>query len=193
MNAAESIAWRPEIVGHSEDILPFFTQVQDLIPQGGVYVEVGCFLGRSVAFMASIRPDLTIYAIDAWSDESVAPSDGAMSGLTAYDTFLENTKGLGIWAIRDNSVSGMKFMPDGHADFVFLDAGHDYPDIKADIAAARRIVKPGGILSGHDFAGQNGVEMAVREAFGMPYLSAWDGPVLPGAKPGCGRCWWVQR
>ena len=49
----------------------------------------------------------------------------------------------------------------------------------------------GIVQPGHDFAGGNGVEQAVRELVPEWQLSDFDAP-LPGAEPGKGRCWWVQ-
>ena len=73
--AADSAAWHPEHLGWSDDILPFFTQIQHLIPYGGTYVEVGVYLGRSLAFMGTIRPDLHLVAIDPWTWERVLGFD----------------------------------------------------------------------------------------------------------------------
>ena len=37
------------------------------------------------------------------------------------------------------------------ADFVFIDGAHDYESMKKDIQACKRILRPGGIICGHDF------------------------------------------
>lgn len=56
---------------------------------------------------------------------------------------------------------------DGWADFVFIDAGHSYRAVKADIEAWERKVKPGGWFGGHDYHPEfSGVMRAVGEAFG---------------------------
>jgi predicted O-methyltransferase YrrM len=36
-------------------------------------------------------------------------------------------------------------------DFVYIDANHDYSHVLEDIEAWAKIVKPGGIVSGHDY------------------------------------------
>ena len=49
-------------------------------------------------------------------------------------------------------------------DFVFIDACHQYEDVKNDIARWQHKVKKGGLISGHDYAtGWAGVTKAVNE------------------------------
>lgn len=56
------------------------------------------------------------------------------------------------------------FFADASIDYCFIDAGHMYDEVKADLAAWLPKVKPGGIMAGHDF-NQVPVADAVREAF----------------------------
>lgn len=59
-----------------------------------------------------------------------------------------------------------KHVEDGWADFVFIDAGHSYSAVKADIDHWRSKVRPGGWLGGHDYHPNHpGVIRAVDEAF----------------------------
>jgi predicted O-methyltransferase YrrM len=66
------------------------------------------------------------------------------------------------------SLSAALLMPDASLDFVFIDADHSYHGCSIDIEAWRHKVKPGGILSGHDYDDpenpQFGVKRAVDEA-----------------------------
>lgn len=189
MTAAQSVAWNPNHSGFSDDILPFFEQIEHLIPKGGTYVEVGVFLGRSLAFMGSIRPDLHLVAIDAWSEDSLKPSHGDRA---TYERFMNYMKpyNLNLTVMRGDSAKMLSEI-NSYVDMVFIDGDHNYPGVKADIIAAKRIVKSGGILSGHDYAETNGVVCAVNELLGVPMLSEYDG-VLPGVPAGFGRCWWVR-
>ncbi|MRS02168.1 class I SAM-dependent methyltransferase, partial [bacterium] len=53
---------------------------------------------------------------------------------------------------------------DGSLDMVFIDAAHDYDNVRADIAAWYPKVRLGGMLAGHDYE-ENwpGVIQAVNE------------------------------
>ncbi len=51
--------------------------------------------------------------------------------------------------------------------FVWIDAVHDKPHVLEDIAAWMPLIRPGGVIGGHDHTPSfPGVEEAVREAFG---------------------------
>ena len=62
---------------------------------------------------------------------------------------------------------------DGSLDFVYLDADHKYALVRADLAAWYPKVRPGGVVSGHDYldspnccGSEFGVKTAVREFCG---------------------------
>lgn len=49
------------------------------------------------------------------------------------------------------------------ADLIFLDGSHDYEDVKWECENYSKLVKPGGVLSGHDYNIFEGVNKAVDE------------------------------
>jgi GR25 family glycosyltransferase involved in LPS biosynthesis len=68
------------------------------------------------------------------------------------------------------SLDAVSRFDDHSLDFVFIDASHEYEDVKADIIAWLPKIKPGGILAGHDyyigdFDYYPGVKQAVNEEF----------------------------
>jgi predicted O-methyltransferase YrrM len=48
-------------------------------------------------------------------------------------------------------------------DFIFIDASHEYEDVKKDIIAWYPKLKLGGIIAGHDYTSYDGVKKAVDE------------------------------
>lgn len=69
-------------------------------------------------------------------------------------------------------------VPDGWADFVFIDAAHSYEAVRDDIADWLPKVKPGGWLGGHDYHSHfQGVIRAVDEAFGKDGIDLLDGHI----------------
>jgi len=140
------------------------------------FVEVGTWKGRSAAFMAveilNSGKDIKFDCIDTWegSDEQEHQEDEYVVSNSLYEHFIDNMKPVeGYYnPIRASSVEAAKLYKDGSLDFVFIDAGHDYESVKADIAAWAPKVRPGGFLAGHDFNAAtptNDVERAVYEAF----------------------------
>ena len=71
-----------------------------------------------------------------------------------------------------------ELVPDGWADFVFIDAAHSYEAVRDDIRLWAPKVKPGGWLGGHDYHPKfQGVIRAVDEAFGKAGIDLLDGHI----------------
>lgn len=67
-------------------------------------------------------------------------------------------------------------IPDGWADFIFIDAGHSYEACAADIEHYLPKLAPGGWFGGHDYhQAFPGVIRAVNEAFGSDGFVLLDG------------------
>jgi predicted O-methyltransferase YrrM len=147
-------------------------------PELAHFVEVGAFLGKSTSFLAveisNSKKDIRLDVIDTWAGSIEHQLGGlhersVVTEGTLYDTFRRNMKPVAhlINAVRTTSLEGSKKYKDSSLDFVFLDASHEYEDIKADIHAWRPKVKRGGWLGGHDFQLHfPGVMQAVQEEFG---------------------------
>ena len=179
------MTWR-EIPGQGDDIPPFLDWLGTVLPPCGRFVEVGCFLGRSLAYMGALRPDVDLWAVDSWTENNAHqhhPYRDAHGG-TMWRAFMGGMREHApdvldrLHVVRGRSCDVA--VPD--ADAIFIDAGHDYPDISADLAHWTIDVRSGGILSGHDF-GHVDVARAVREMFGEPRIG-------PGENS---QCWWVRR
>jgi hypothetical protein len=141
---------------------------------GAVFVEVGCWKGRSAAFLGveilrSGTP-IALHCVDHFegSDESIHRADPALPDLRAV--FEANmapcvAAGLDLTVHAARSAEAAARFADGSVDFVWLDAGHDHASVAADIAAWLPKVKPGGVMGGDDWP-MEGVARAVREALG---------------------------
>lgn len=151
------------------------------------FVEVGSWTGRSAAFMAVeiVNSDKAIKfdCVDTWlgSHEHTDPSSALFEPELAndkdwlYANFLKNTQPAlaFINPVRLPSVEAAALYADNSLDFVFIDAAHDYENVKADITAWYPKVKVGGTIAGHDY-GWSGVHAAVNE-----YLVSVDNSPKP--------------
>ena len=139
------------------------------IPEGVPLVgaEVGVHRGKTSATLLARRPQLTLYMVDYWGLlDDVTPPQGRW-GREIYEEALAETE---FGADRRRVVLGVS--PDaarevpGGLDFVFVDAGHYYNEVLADLRAWWPKVKTGGYLFGHDIDNPDSsfADWGVREA-----------------------------
>lgn len=111
-------------------------------------VEIGSWKGRSTeALLTSCKG--TVYAVDHWQGSACDITDIGVDLQDVYSEFVKNVgdfpnlkilKGLSV--VHADMFKGM-------VDMVFIDAGHTYKEIKADIEAW--LPKCRKIIAGHDY------------------------------------------
>lgn len=151
-----------------------------------VIIEVGVWTGGMTTLFAQ-RAE-RVFCVDHWRGSE---SDHSREMLVRYggtqvvfDTFCRNLAEhlmQNVFPIRGESREIAAIWPAGvKADLVYIDAGHDYENCAADIAAWLPHVKPGGFIGGHDYDRDTfpGVVRAVDEL---------DRPIHSSA-----RVWWTQ-
>jgi predicted O-methyltransferase YrrM len=139
---------------------------------GSHFVEIGSWKGRSAAYMAieiiNSGKEIKLDCIDSWEflDEIYTThADLNKMKHSAFDEFKKNIEPISniVSYLKMNSVEGSKLYEDETLDFVFIDASHEYENVKNDIINWYPKVKIGGIIAGHDYIG--GVKKAVDEFF----------------------------
>ena len=131
-------------------------------------VEVGSWLGRSTRALGDNAKG-TVIAVDTWwgpRDRLVWVSDFNIRSWDAYQMFLLNLDDLiaagKVSPMPCSSVVAASAFKRESVDMVFLDGSHDELDVKLDISCWLRVLKPGGLLCGHDYGGTwVGVKAAV--------------------------------
>lgn len=161
--------------------------------KSSVVIDVGCWRGRTTKIMAAVCPGVVI-AVDRLT--------GTYTGETARNNILRSLEPLSIAKdffdnLREEITKGKvhaillnedsvrqavkNYLDGATADFVWIDGDHAYGDVKDDILSYGALLKPGGILSGHDYEPSfPGVMKAVEE-------------LCPGFERGPGTTWWVRR
>lgn len=145
----------------------------------GSIAEIGSWQGRSTRAMAD-NTSATIYAIDTWQG-TPNEHDKILAGKETDWLFREFTKNIGeahlanhVCPMQVPSLIAAKSFADVEIKFamIFIDAAHDYENVKADILAWQPLLAPGGLFCGHDFdAGRPGVVKAVRELVKNPRMA----------------------
>lgn len=161
------------------DFENFYREMIDFFPSKSVFVEVGCWLGKSISFLTveSIIKNkrFEIYAIDTWpvvNPENTPEWDKTnlyLFGGSTFKCFCNNTKYILdiIHPCRCDSSQSSGLFEGKSVDFVFIDASHEYKHTVKDIESWLPKMKNGGILSGHDYIPQwPGVVRAVNETLG---------------------------
>jgi predicted O-methyltransferase YrrM len=154
------------------------------------FVEVGCWLGRSTAFLAAAlaaagKP-FRLDCVDTFRGspgEEAHASVVAAAGGSIREQFEANLSAAGLLGLINvvecDSAEAASRYAEGSLDFVFLDAAHDHDSVRRDILAWRPRVRPGGVLAGDDYSSDwPGVVRAVNE-------------LLPQARPGPDNGTWV--
>jgi predicted O-methyltransferase YrrM len=178
-------SWR-EIQGWFDYEILYRELVRE-IPDGGRFVEVGCWLGRSIAafsaFAKEAGKNIELNVVDTFEGD---PSNALQAtvleahGGSVEKPFRANMEALGV-AVKVRAMKSWEaafLSNNGSIDAVFIDGDHRYEAVLGDIKVWLPKVKPGGILAGHDID-EDGVNKAVKEVFGDKFNTR-------------GRCWLVR-
>ncbi len=144
-------------------------------------VEVGSWKGKSTHALLSGTKG-TVTAVDTWqgSEDPRDHTNILAKQDDIYGIFEKNTSDFkNLKVVPQASPGAANYFDDKSIDFLFIDAGHTYEDVKKDLIAWMPKMKPDGLISGHDYMPDvwMGVIQAVNEAFGKPDgvagLSIW--------------------
>lgn len=136
----------------------------DTISKSNAHAEIGTYCGRSLlASCAGMRSGSVAVIVDDQSEWVnvgwVQAVQQATVGLL-QEIHVKHFTMNSIDAARECHRLGYRF------DSVFIDGDHNYAECKADIIAWRELLKPGGIICGHDYWPVHiGVMDAVNEVF----------------------------
>ena len=106
--------------------------------------EIGVCQGQYSKKLLDLIPGLHLLSIDSWNkyDASGACYEITKKLLAPYH---------GSTVIQATSMDAVKIIEDESLDFVFIDAGHSYVDVRDDIREWSKKVRKGGIVAGHDY------------------------------------------
>jgi Methyltransferase domain len=145
------------------DIL--YRKVVQSAAENAHFVEVGCWLGRSAAFMAveivNSGKKIRFDCVDPWACDGSDLLEDHLSkqrmpypaNASMYEIFLSNMKAVRgvINPMRMVSVEAAALYPDESLDFVFLDGDHDPENDIINIYSWFPKLKVGGLLGGTDW------------------------------------------
>lgn len=128
--------------------------ILDRMPEIGRVVETGRYWGVSTLLLATLRPGLSIISVDNF------PHENGLARLAGVPNVELVTADAGEY---------LDSLPDGSVDAVYIDDDHSYAAVKQRASCAKRKVRRGGIVAGHDYGAEHvDVIRAVNEVFGRP-------------------------
>ena len=146
----------------AETELEWLHQTISKMPQASVAVELGSWFGRSSAALAKGLPSTcSLVCIDTWLGTPTEPAHNIAQTQDIHAAFMANLQVLGVEVnpyergrtgaqyLKMNSVDAARFFDDGSVGFLFVDGDHRTPGLDLDAWLPK--MKPGSIVSGHDF------------------------------------------
>jgi predicted O-methyltransferase YrrM len=145
------------------------------VPEGGTFVELGAWLGKSSAYLCDKATHQNITIIDSWkgSENELTTTHQLATEVDIYDLFVENMGERKYKAIRATSKAAARKFKAESLDVVFIDLTHTYEAVKEDIELWLPKVKKGGYIAGDDYHEHwQGVIQAVDEL--LPHATFID-------------------
>jgi SAM-dependent methyltransferase len=120
-----------------------------LLPERGLFLEIGTASGVTAALVADARPGLTVLCQDTFNDHDAAHVVG--NEPCRVDHWRRNQRrNMVLWLgpVEWLPRIGPGLLPDA----ILVDAGHEEPDVARDLDVAGALLAPGGTLFVHDYA-----------------------------------------
>lgn len=114
-------------------------QLAKMLPPNPIIVNIGACFGTSAMALLEDRPDAFVFSVDVW----VCPKERAH--LNQSDCDHKRV----VRVLGDSAEIGIHWPY--FVDMVFVDGGHEYEQVLADIAAWLPKIQPGGIIAFHDY------------------------------------------
>jgi predicted O-methyltransferase YrrM len=115
--------------------------------------EIGTYSGSFAVTMSINNPKVKLYCVDAWATydglNDYTDADYLDEIYQVANQRLSAYKGVEI--MRELSMEAVEKFEDSSLDFVYIDANHELPYVTEDIFYWSQKVRPGGIVSGHDY------------------------------------------
>ena len=118
-----------------------------------VGAEIGTLGGAYANKLKRSNPDLILYCVDPWE---VYDGMQQFLGWEKLPKFFDEVQRRmrefsGVHLVRRKSMDAVNDFADNSLDFVHIDANHELPYVTEDIFYWSKKVRPGGIVSGHDY------------------------------------------
>ena len=126
------------------------------ISEGDFCVEVGVRQGENAALMYLQKPSV-LHLVDMWATKHHSDNRSFYKIVTDLFEDIENVHIHKEWSVQASEKFKKKTI-----DFIYIDAGHRYEEVKKDINAWFPKVKVGGYIAGDDYVGNKNKEKGLK-------------------------------
>lgn len=163
-----------DVDGYISDVQGRTMQEYAATMPGTFGLEIGSYRGKSACYLASAMPENShLFCVDPWEDSSKV-REKQFRTTKNLDLFCENVEACGlsdkVTTVRGYSDEVAKWW-DRPLGLLYIDGGHEYDEVKADIDGFLPHVIPGGIVMFDDYSDAfPGLMEAVNERFDAKVL-----------------------
>ncbi len=160
-------------------------------------VEIGVEEGIYAEVLCKANPDALLCCVDSWKAYKGFSEHTTQSKLDElYEKTQDRLKPYNVKFIRKFSQDAVKDFDDNSLDFVYIDGNHKYQYVMDDLTEWTKKVRPGGIISGHDYRRDKSSLIQVVEALGdyttannITFFILGRKELMPGEKRDKHRSW----
>jgi predicted O-methyltransferase YrrM len=133
-------------------VLPTRMHLLGRLPRGGVVAEIGVAFGHFTTQILERNKPKKLHLVDAWASKRY------QQGLAQIrERFSQEIAGGAIEVHQGLSTECLPDFDQDYFDWVYIDTDHSYATTRDELLLSAQKVKPGGLISGHDFTSGNPV------------------------------------
>ena len=129
-------------------------------------MEIGVGKGVYSQYILSVLEPEHLVLVDSWDTHDPNYRNARRQDASYAFTltrFAKEIKEGRVTVYKGESEAVVPTLPESYFDYAFVDGDHRTPSVLTDLELCYRVIKPGGIISGHDFSRTFGVPKAVAE------------------------------
>jgi hypothetical protein len=144
----------PEAFAHR--VVKGFTRANlaDLFAASGYTLgaEIGVADGRNSLTLCQAIPGLRLLCVDPWQKYRQNPRGGPQEQHDRnYELAQERLAAFDVTFVKATSMVAVRNVPMESLDFAYVDGHHSFDWAMQDLIEWSKRVRPGGVVSGHDF------------------------------------------
>lgn len=162
---------------------PFYKEAVENGKDGDLFVEIGCFIGKSTSYLATEIANsgkkIEFHTMDLWDYEMYSGPEKIWydespekklydDPLECFKHNIENVKDY-VWYFKGDSKKLVENYADNSIDFLFIDGDHSPDGFRKDLELWYPKIKNGCVFSGHDYD-HPGIRGNVQEFFKEPIV-----------------------